>query len=136
MSDLAQRNNSRAPFLALLLASLFACIFMYEVTSPWIQGMDSVTRLLAVDQTIVVLKGNPWLPALQVVMQVVHLFSDSPQVYKAVNFLIACTGLFFFTLVIAESLGLVAALISTLYFFYIFNGQVLRPRSIWNPSLY
>lgn len=104
-------------FLVIALICLFVSFHYQEVLTPWIHGMDSVTRLLFIDKTIVVLKGNPWLPALQVIMQIVNFFADYPQLYKAVNFCIGILGMFICFLLVSEYLGGASLLIFSLYFF-------------------
>jgi hypothetical protein len=110
-------NSRREALTAAGLVLLWALFYYPAVAAPWIQGIDSVTRLIHIDQTIVVVLGNPWLPALQLILQAAGMISDSPLAYKLPVFMISLAGMWLFFMVIARLLGFWCAVLSFLYFF-------------------
>ena len=103
------------PLVAILATWLV--IFYPLLISPYIQGVDSVTRLVNLDKFIVVVMNNPWLPLLQAILRFINLFFDTPQAYKITIAIIALGGMTFFYLVLAHTLGRFCAVLSSLFFF-------------------
>ena len=109
--------RARFPHLsALLVTGVWALLACPHIASPWIHGVDSVTRLFHIDQILVFRGGSPWLPGLQWILKLVYLFSDSPQAYKAVVFVFSAAGVFLTFRLLTELFSLPTAWWFSLYF--------------------
>ncbi|MCU0663102.1 MAG: hypothetical protein MUC50_12340 [Myxococcota bacterium] len=109
---------SNKPWLLAGLVAVAWLVFVHRhVRTPWLWGIDPYTRLYHIDQTLIVVKGNAWLPLLQLVLQGVHFFSDTFLAYKLTMSLLSATGIFFFFWVMARWLGLAVALGASSFFF-------------------
>ena len=87
-----------------------------EITAPWIRGFDSILRLVNVDRWIVVNDSGPWLPGLQVLLNLMSKISDSPAAYKLLVNLIALPGALLLLNLVWNYVSPWSALFTGLYF--------------------
>ena len=78
--------RNRDVLTALGVVALWFLFFSRYLFSPWIQGVDGITRIYHIGETIVVLNYNPWLPGMQLVLQAVHFFADSAMAARPTAF--------------------------------------------------
>ena len=110
-------SRRRDMFVGALLIGLWIFFFGERITSPWVQGVDPITRLFHIDKTIVTVIGNPWLPGLQILLQGVSLISDSAVAYKSLVCLIGIAGMWLFFLLLRDLFGVWVATVAFLFFF-------------------
>lgn len=119
--------------LTILFAVISFLLFLPFYLTPWVGGVDPITRLANIDDIIVVVLGNPWLPATQILVQLVQNISDTAITYKLVIGLVAASAVFLTLLLLHRFLGMWGMLFGWLFFILSDQWQMVATSVYMEP---